>query len=223
MAALLKSIWQVPLLPGVGDHSWSFPSGHTLSVAMFWPLVFYFHWGRDLRTVVLSLSVLILQGIGVCIHGYHVPEDVIAAIGFSVPIMLLFEYFWEDDCFYYFTVALIALVSYYSLPKQFAHLMVTSGVFVGLGLYDLLVRYSARFHRVFSQLPVLCLLACGVGSALLFTSISGMSPWAIQVFCLLMTFMSVFVFSGFRLHLRRLKWFEKYMGSCQQSDVPAWP
>jgi hypothetical protein len=77
--AYLKSIWQIPLPPGVGSHTWSFPSGHMhFSCALWGWLGLRYNWRFAMWAWVPLLCIAI--GVSEVICGYHNVWDILGAL-----------------------------------------------------------------------------------------------------------------------------------------------
>lgn len=76
----LKSLWQVPLPPHLGE-GWAYPSGHMLAA-----MALYGWLAVEFRNRWINLSILLgLVGIGwsLVFMGYHSSEDVVAGVFFG--------------------------------------------------------------------------------------------------------------------------------------------
>lgn len=88
VAAALKALFKVPLLPHLGE-GWSFPSGHMFTAVTFWGFL-----ALELRNKIVSILVItLLAGIGFSLVycNYHIFIDVIGSIFFSIILIFLYR------------------------------------------------------------------------------------------------------------------------------------
>lgn len=142
LAAYLKSVFQVPLKPHLGN-GWAFPSGHMMAATVFWGVL---AWELKQRVFMILLPI-ILVGIAVAlIHfNYHDPMDVLAAFAFGIVVIIghifVQRAFLLSDSMYASIVLLIAGgVVFFGLDKVPAHVATATAALGGLFVGELLFR-----------------------------------------------------------------------------------
>lgn len=83
----LKMIWKMPLPPGMGTHTYGFPSGHLQSALVFWGFLGIRY--TNLYWRIFISAFIILYTWVLYIKGYHFPIDLLGAACFgSITLML---------------------------------------------------------------------------------------------------------------------------------------
>jgi hypothetical protein len=85
----LKAIWQMPLAPHLGNHTWAFPSGHMQAAVTFWGYFSLLTSSRPLRFTLLLLTAVI--GWGLVHAGFHSWIDIGGAVVFGVISIFILE------------------------------------------------------------------------------------------------------------------------------------
>lgn len=93
LARYMKSLWQVPLPPGLGKQGWAFPSGHMFNAVMLWGWMMICY--RRPLFWVCGVIYLIGVGVGLVHYGYHYPMDVWGSVGFGLLALIFFKYYFH--------------------------------------------------------------------------------------------------------------------------------
>jgi len=164
-STFLKSLWQVPLPPHLGD-GWAFPSGHMLTAAVLWG---WLAWEMKKTWMTMLASVICtLIGISLVGMGYHIPSEVLASVGFAGIIISFYAglhaLMGTSPHAIGFGLATLGLVLIWALPKTFAHTWLALGGLVGFSIGNLLAgeqTLNRLSQRVFAlTLALLGTAAC---------------------------------------------------------------
>lgn len=142
----LKSIWQVPLLPHLGD-GWAYPSGHMQAAVSF-----YGWLALEFRNRWITLSITIGLAIiawALVFQGYHTPEDILGALLFGGASILLYALLCRIiPVRFHVLLGLIlvipGLVLISLMPKEFPYLW---AVIAGLGGFSVLAFFD-KIERI---------------------------------------------------------------------------
>lgn len=132
LSLLLKSIYQVPLNPALGTHTWALPSGHLLLVALFWPYFFYSLKFSSRQVVLLSIGCVIWEGWYLYASGYHSLNDMVASVLFAIPSLILFHSYWKENRIRHNWMMHWNICLYLLLPKVFPLLLFIAAVHFGI-------------------------------------------------------------------------------------------
>lgn len=86
--AYLKLLWKLPLPPGVGTHTYAFPSGHLHAALVFWGFLAISY--KNLPWRIFVSGFLILNAWAIYAKGYHYPIDLFGALFFAVLSLIIF-------------------------------------------------------------------------------------------------------------------------------------
>ncbi len=136
LAPLLKSIWQVPLAPGLGDHSWAFPSGHMMTATMFWLYFCRELIGDNIRSYVCLLCMLGWDSWAMYEHGYHHWDDLLAGFVFGGLAVFIYGYVSRYAFKLYIAMACLSFFLFWWLSKTFVMLLLVAGVSIVMAIVE---------------------------------------------------------------------------------------
>lgn len=141
---ILKNLFKVPLKSHIGKDWYAFPSGHAQSSATFYGTIM-----NKLRNPLITMCCCIVIA-GICwalvVHNYHDWIDVIAAVGVSALVIILFN--WVDrvilkDNFMLFVLILtiFSITISHAIPAVGSHTWLSQGALIGLTITAVLERF----------------------------------------------------------------------------------
>ena len=168
VAAFLKEIFKVPLMPHLGA-GWSFPSGHMFAACTFWGFLAIEIRNKNFSIVVVTLLI----GIGFSlIHcNYHILIDVLAAAVFSLIYIIFYRLllrltpFGQNNALLSFCAFLLGSLLIYLMPFK-PILYLPMGALLGLATGCFLSHHSyfnkqiSLFVEVLLCLSGLVLIYC---------------------------------------------------------------
>jgi hypothetical protein len=93
--AFLKMLWKMPLPPGVGIHTYAFPSGHFQATVVFFGFLAVYYKQLSWR---IGIGIfLLLCGLAIYIKGYHYPIDLFGALFFAALTLMLYCLFLNSQ------------------------------------------------------------------------------------------------------------------------------
>ncbi|MBX3486600.1 MAG: phosphatase PAP2 family protein [Candidatus Paracaedibacteraceae bacterium] len=141
---ILKNIFKVPLKSHIKKDWYAFPSGHAQSSATFYGTIM-----TKLRNPLITMCCcLVIAGIcwALVAHNYHDWIDVIAAVGVSALVIILFN--WVDrvilkDNFMLFVLILtiFSITISHAIPAVGSHTWLSQGALIGLTATAVLERF----------------------------------------------------------------------------------
>lgn len=93
----LKIIWQMPLPPGAGTHTYGFPSGHLQSALVFWGFLGIRYTNLYWRIFISALIILYTWVL--YLKGYHFPIDLLGAACFGCITLILYTFILSRQLF----------------------------------------------------------------------------------------------------------------------------
>jgi len=196
--ALLKSIFKVPLPPGVGKDWWyAFPSGHMLTAVVLWGSL---AWDYKNKFIATS-SLVLISGIGFSLvyKGYHYPIDIAGAIGFGVLYLLSFNVLlkkskWLNSNLPYLSLglAIISLPIIFSIPQhpRLDQLWLSLGALIGFPIGWMLSDYVTKNRKPSVYFNALSFIIAAIGIVMLEIASKSLtkSPTTIFIHYFLLTF-----------------------------------
>jgi hypothetical protein len=93
--AFLKMLWKIPLPPGVGTHTYAFPSGHFQAAVVFWGFLAIYY--KHLSWKIAIGCFLALNAFAIYIKGYHYPIDLFGAFCFAALSLIIYCLFLNSN------------------------------------------------------------------------------------------------------------------------------
>lgn len=167
----LKSLFQVPLKPHLGNDWWAFPSGHTQFAATFYGYLAYSY--QDKLIKILCFGITVLVACALVYFNFHDWIDVIAAFGVAALLIIMFDKISKFDLFvnrlYLLSACLLALSCFLLtfISKKGASLPLILGSHIGLTI-GLFIENIASLKDINKILEVCLLIVGGVLLYILF-------------------------------------------------------
>lgn len=212
IAASLKSIFKVPLMPHLGE-GWAFPSGHMFVSTIFWGFLAF-----EVRNTIFSfLAGLILTGIaiGLLYLNYHLWVDVSAAVACAFIFVALYKLLlrvpicYESQTFLSSLMFGVACFLTLLMPKIYPHLKISLSKFLGIVIGSFLLSW---FKGVKKDNQIIEFILCLMGAILIYYLSFFTKNFTIGPISLLYVVLGIWIIFGPRFILSLLTSSRKKVG-----------